>query len=57
VSSIRSGLIDGLEGAHRRFHTAAQELTGRDAREMLGKSVDLVIEKPSGPGFFAKTCC
>ena len=44
VSSIRSGLITtDLKGRIAVFNTAAQELTGRDAREMLGKPVDLVV--------------
>jgi two-component system sensor histidine kinase PilS (NtrC family) len=44
VSSIRSGLITtDLRGRIAVFNTAAQELTGRDAREMLGKSVDLLV--------------
>jgi two-component system, NtrC family, sensor histidine kinase PilS len=44
VSSIRSGLITtDLEGRIAVFNTAAQELTGRDAQEMLGKPVQLLI--------------
>ena len=41
VSSIRSGLITtDLRGRIAVFNTAAQELTGRDAHEMLGKPAD-----------------
>jgi two-component system sensor histidine kinase PilS (NtrC family) len=44
VSSIRSGLITtDLTGRIAVFNTAAQELIGKDAREMLGKPVDLVV--------------
>ncbi len=46
VSSIRSGLITtDLNGRIAVFNTAAQEITGRDARDMLGKTVDLVISE------------
>jgi two-component system sensor histidine kinase PilS (NtrC family) len=49
VSSIRSGLITtDLNGRIAVFNTAAQELTGRDAREMLGKSVDLLLGEAFG---------
>ncbi len=46
VSSIRSGLITtDLNGRIAVFNTAAQELTGRDAREMLNQPVDLLVGK------------
>jgi two-component system, NtrC family, sensor histidine kinase PilS len=46
VSSIRSGLITtDLKGCIAVFNTAAQELTGREAPDMLGKSVDLLVGK------------
>jgi two-component system, NtrC family, sensor histidine kinase PilS len=44
VSSIRSGLVTtDLEGRIAVFNIAAQELTGRDAQEMLGKPVQLMF--------------
>lgn len=44
VSSIRSGLITtGLDGSIAVFNTAAQELTGRDAAGMIGKSVGVLF--------------
>ncbi len=44
VSSIRSGLITtDLEGRIAVFNTAAQELTGRSARQMLGQPVQSLI--------------
>lgn len=46
VSSIRSGLVTtDLRGHIAVFNTAAQELTGREAREMLDKPVDLLVGK------------
>jgi two-component system, NtrC family, sensor histidine kinase PilS len=44
VSSIRSGLITtDLQGRIAVFNTAAAELTGRDAREMMDKPVQSLI--------------
>jgi two-component system, NtrC family, sensor histidine kinase PilS len=44
VSSIRSGLITtDLTGRIAVFNTAAQELMGRDAQEMLEKHIQLLI--------------
>jgi two-component system sensor histidine kinase PilS (NtrC family) len=44
VSSIRSGLITtDLQGRIAVFNTAAEELTGRSAREVINKPVDQVI--------------
>ena len=46
VSSIRSGLITtDLNGRIAVFNIAAQELTGRDAREMISQPVDLLVGK------------
>jgi two-component system sensor histidine kinase PilS (NtrC family) len=44
VSSIRSGLITtDLEGLIAVFNTAAQELTGREAADMLGSPIQALI--------------
>ena len=46
VRSIRSGLITtDLHGHIAVFNTAAEELTGRNARDVIGKSIDRVIGK------------
>lgn len=46
VSSIRSGLVTtDLRGHIAVFNIAAQELTGREAKEMLDKPVDLLVGK------------
>ena len=51
VSSIRSGLITtNLEGRIAVFNIAAQELTGRDSQEMLGKPIQMLI----GETFWAR---
>ena len=44
VSSIRSGLITtDMEGKITVFNAAARELTGKDAKEVLGTSINWII--------------